>query len=129
MDVLWTNNLALIFAGAATMCVPLCTNYVLLSVYAVVFGILIAAFVTLRSILLVEVLGLSKLTNAFGWLILFQGFAVIFGPPVGGMFYDATQSYTTTFLFGGSVLTLSGLALIPLRQISNWEKARTKTVA
>lgn len=45
-----------------------------------------AAFASLRSILLVELLGLEKLTNAFGLLLLFQGIAGIFGSPVAGMF-------------------------------------------
>ena len=44
-----------------------------------------AAFASLRSILLVELLGLEKLTNAFGLLLLFQGIAGIFGSPVAGM--------------------------------------------
>lgn len=43
-----------------------------------------AAFASLRSILLVELLGLEKLTNAFGLLLLFQGIAGIFGSPVAG---------------------------------------------
>ena len=43
-----------------------------------------AAFASLRSILLVELLGLEKLTNAFGLLLLFQGFAALFGSPIAG---------------------------------------------
>ena len=43
-----------------------------------------AAFASLRSILLVELLGLEKLTNAFGLLLLFQGIAALLGSPVAG---------------------------------------------
>lgn len=46
--------------------------------------VIAAAFASLRSILLVELLGLEKLTNAFGLLLLFQGIAGIFGSPLAG---------------------------------------------
>jgi len=44
----------------------------------------LAAFVALRSIVLVELLGIQKLTNAFGLTSLFSGFAVLFGSPLAG---------------------------------------------
>jgi len=43
-----------------------------------------ATFITLRSIVLVEILGIQKLTNAFGLTVLFQGIAVLLGSPVSG---------------------------------------------
>lgn len=46
--------------------------------------ILTGCFATLRSIVIVELLGLEKLTNAFGLLLLFQGIASIIGAPVAG---------------------------------------------
>lgn len=49
------------------------------------FFVFSAAFASLRSILLVELLGLEKLTNAFGLLLLFQGIAALVGSPVAGM--------------------------------------------
>jgi len=39
-------------------------------------------FASLRSILIVELMGLDKLTNAFGLLLLFQGIAAAIGLPV-----------------------------------------------
>src|SRR5207245_742494 len=48
------------------------------------FCSLAACFASLRSILLVELLGLEKLTNAFGLMLLFQGIAAILGTPLAG---------------------------------------------
>ncbi|OON20445.1 hypothetical protein X801_03674, partial [Opisthorchis viverrini] len=39
-------------------------------------------FVSLKSILVVELLGLERLTNSFGYMLLFQGLAAGVGPPV-----------------------------------------------
>lgn len=36
------------------------------------------------SVILVDLLGLEKLTNAFGILMVFQGVACLIGPPVIG---------------------------------------------
>jgi len=47
---------------------------------------LAATFIALRSIVLVEILGIQKLTNAFGITVLFQGFAVLMGSPISGFF-------------------------------------------
>lgn len=52
--------------------------------YASVFGFTIGAYVGLTSVILVDLLGLDKLTNAFGILLLFQGIASLVGPPLAG---------------------------------------------
>lgn len=59
-------------------------NFFTLSIYASVFGFTIGAYVGLTSVILVDLLGLDKLTNAFGLLLLFQGIASFIGPPIGG---------------------------------------------
>lgn len=38
----------------------------------------------MRSILVVELMGLEKLTNAFGLILLFQGIAATIGTPMAG---------------------------------------------
>ena len=43
-----------------------------------------AAFLALRSIVVVELFGLHRLTSTFGLLILFQGVASVIGAPLAG---------------------------------------------
>lgn len=45
-----------------------------------------ACFSALRSILVVDLMGLDRLTNAFGILMLFQGLAAAMGAPIAGKF-------------------------------------------
>lgn len=81
--------------------------------------IFLGALVGLTSVILVDLLGIEKLTNAFGLLLLFQGIGSFIGPPIAGSMYDQTQSYTASFLFAGSSMVLSGLILyfcIPILQ-------------
>ncbi len=46
-----------------------------------------AAFVSLRSILMVELIGLDKLTNAFGLVTMCQGLSAFIGAPIAGLVY------------------------------------------
>lgn len=57
-----------------------------------------------------DLLGLDKLTNAFGLLILFRGAAAIVGSPLAGMVYDATQTYTYPFFMAAGFFLLSTIA-------------------
>jgi len=50
------------------------------------------AYVCLTPIVLVDLLGLEKLSNAFGLVLLFQGIGAVAGPPFAG-FFDYTLIY------------------------------------
>lgn len=64
-----------------------CWEFWGLAIYATVFGFTIGAYVGLTSVVLVDLLGLERLTNAFGLLLLFQGIASLIGPPFAGKAY------------------------------------------
>ncbi|CAL8102118.1 unnamed protein product [Calicophoron daubneyi] len=109
VNVIWISCVTLMFAGVATSFVPLLRSYVGLTFYACFYGILTAAYIALRAVVIVEVLGLDRLTNAYGFLLLFQGFAYIASPPLLGYMYDVTRSYRITFVLGGAFIFLSGV--------------------
>lgn len=113
---LFLYNTALTICGVATALCPLCSNYPLLVVYACVFGLFIGVYVSLTSVVLVDLLGLEMLTNSFGLLLMFQGIATLIGPPIAGWLYDGTGSYDVSFIVAGVVVAISGLMLyfIPL---------------
>ncbi|KAF4529819.1 hypothetical protein B566_EDAN014747 [Ephemera danica] len=86
-------NVCLTICGIATMASIFCTNFALLVVYCCIFGFTIGAYVGLTSVILVDLLGLEVLTNAFGWL------------------YDALLSYDPGFLVAGVAIAASGIML------------------
>lgn len=85
-----------------------------------------ACFSALRSIIAVDLMGLEKLTNAFGILMLFQGLAAVIGAPIAGAMYDATHSFDYSFYFAGGLITLSAILCYPLTIVNNWEKRRAE---
>merc|ERR1719187_2966770 len=108
---LWLYNIALTVCGLGTIASNWFYSYGAQIFYAVVFGAMSGAYVGLTSVVLVDLLGMEKLTNAFGLLLMFQGIASLIGPPMCGALFDATGSYDYSFLLAGSMIAISGLML------------------
>ncbi|XP_049872732.1 monocarboxylate transporter 3 [Pectinophora gossypiella] len=123
---LWLNNIALSAGGIATMFSGYCFDEVFQYTYCVVFGLAVACFASLRSILVVEYIGLEQLTNCFGLFLLFQGFGALLGAPIAGALMDLTNSYDISFYVSGGFLLFSAVMCYPVDYISRWEKARNK---
>ncbi|CAF1666995.1 unnamed protein product, partial [Adineta ricciae] len=135
-DRSWVNRLALynstlIIAGVATMAAPFCTSLVYTHmVYAALFGFFSGGYVGLTSILVVDLVGVHKLSDAFGTLLLFQGVAVAIGTPICGTMRDfftgSERPYLWPYLiFGGSIL-ISGLILFAIPLIQKRKENRQK---
>ncbi|CAH1108313.1 unnamed protein product [Psylliodes chrysocephalus] len=103
------NNLCLLIGAASTAAFTMCHSYMSFVLVSIFFGIAVAGYISLTSIILVEFLGLEKLTNAFGLTILFRGAASLVGSPIAGTLYDMTKSYNIPFFVGGALFALSGL--------------------
>jgi len=118
------NNIALTIGGIATMFSGLSYSPVFQFGYATIFGLAISCFASLRSILIVDLIGLESLTNAFGLLLLFQGVAAVVGSPLAGMFMDLTGSYDASFYLSGGLILISGVMCYPLNWLKRWEDRR-----
>lgn len=108
---LWVYNLCLTACGISTVLSAFCYDFLTFSIYASTYGFTIGAYVGLTSVILVDLLGLNKLTNAFGLLLLFQGIASLLGPPIAGWLYDALNSYNPGFIVAGVTIAISGVIL------------------
>ncbi|UJR13350.1 hypothetical protein I4U23_000368 [Adineta vaga] len=129
-DRKWINrltlyNTTLIIAGAATIAAPFCTSWVVTHmVYAAFFGFFSGGYVGLTSILVVDLVGVNKLSDAFGTLLLFQGVAVAIGTPICGTMRDIFTGYLWPYLiFGGSIL-ISGVILFAIPFLQRRKESR-----
>lgn len=142
VNSLFMNNLCILLSGVCVLAVPLCgSSYYAYVAVAVFFGLFVSAYISLTSIILVDLLGLENLTNAFGLLILFRGAAGIIGAPLAGnkvikrfhiedfvgyelmlhaifagAVFDQFQSYDISFYLAGGFLVLSAAIsfMVPL---------------
>ncbi|KAI5726349.1 hypothetical protein M8J76_001091 [Diaphorina citri] len=121
------NNVALTICGLSTIFSNVSSHPAYQFGYAGVFGLSISCFASLRSIVIVDLVGLTKLTNAFGLLLLFQGVAAAIGSPLAGVFMDMTGNYDTSFYLSGGMILISGLMCYPLNSIKRWEQSKAKS--
>lgn len=84
VNALHLNNIFIFLGGVATMFSGYFMDVPMQFVYTFVFGLACACLSALRSIIVVDLLGLDKLTNAFGIILLFQGVAAAIGSPLAG---------------------------------------------
>lgn len=137
-DKPWVNrlliyNLCLTVCGISTVFSTFCTSFATFAFYCTVYGFTAGAYVGLTSVILVDLLGLNRLTNGFGLLLLFQGFASLLGPPIAGWLYDALSSYDPGFYAAGCMIAVSGLMLffiptIQRRVQHNVNKSKMKNI-
>lgn len=134
-DKPWVNrllvyNLSLTICGLATAFSVMCLDFYSLATYSAVYGFTIGAYVGLTSVILVDLLGLDKLTNAFGLLLLFQGIASFIGPPLAGWLYDITGSYNPGFILAGTTIAISGVMLFAIPPLQRYlERKRVAAAA
>ncbi|KAH8852908.1 Monocarboxylate transporter 1 [Schistosoma japonicum] len=124
-NVLYINNISLVTSGLLTALVPAITVFQGLIGYACLYGFLISAFISVRTILIVQVLGLDRLTSAFGFMLLFQAFAYIGAPPAFGAMYDKFKNFHLIFVLGGLSVLISGILCFPLAILSKWENRKS----
>ncbi|KRZ53289.1 Monocarboxylate transporter 5, partial [Trichinella nativa] len=124
IDCIMLQNFSNFLAGTTTMLLPHLVNYPLKVVYCCLFGTGIAGVICLRSIVCVELLGLNNLTNVFGLLMVFIGFANLAGPPICAVLYEATGTYQLSFYVSGGLMVLAGVFGCALRKVSIAERKR-----
>lgn len=104
-------GVSIVITGISLAIYPLFTSFEMMAVLCGCFGFFISANYVLSTLLLVEFLGMDKLTNAYGLTMLLQGIANMVGPPVAGFLYDTSGTYHNTFYFSSAFIILAGLVV------------------
>lgn len=129
MSALQVSNFVIIIAGASISAMPLCTElweYILL---CIPFSAGVACFAALRSVICVELVGVKKLGNAFGILMVFMGLGAISGPAIAGQIREENEKkLDKAFFYMGAVFSFSAILTLGLAQLKKWELSRKKIV-
>ncbi|KAJ1531849.1 hypothetical protein ONE63_000500 [Megalurothrips usitatus] len=119
VDSLLMNNVSLLVATLSVAAVPFCQSYSSFVAFAIFFGVSISCYISLTSIILVDLLGLDKLTNAFGLLILFRGVAAIVGSPLASVVMEASGTHAAFFM-AAALFALSALTSFMAAPLKRW---------
>ena len=111
-------NVSLLAVAVVNCAFAFTSAYEAAVAYALTFGFVVgtalthvqfalASLLSLTSVVLVEQVGIDKLTNAYGLLCVCRGVAIVFGSPLAGLFYDMTGSFDASFLLSAVLFLLA----------------------
>ena len=95
---------------------------------ACLYACLTGAYVSQKSVIVVDILGVENMANSFGLLILFQGLGTFVGPPLSGALKDHFGTYDEAFYLGGGVMVAAG-ALMVASNVLLWSRRRRQRQA
>ncbi|XP_016392306.1 monocarboxylate transporter 9b [Sinocyclocheilus rhinocerous] len=115
MDIRWMNSIflyvfTLLGTGVALLIIPVTRNYAGLQVISALLGFFSGNW-SVIPYMTTKVVGMDRLTEAYGILMFFGGFSIMLGPPVAGWIYDWLHCYDLAFYFSGSFVLLGGAGL------------------
>lgn len=108
---------SVIIAGVSTMFSSLYFDLFYQYSYAVIFGFFISATGCLRSVMLVSLYGLDRLTNATGIMCMFFGLGSLGGTPLAGVLQQ-TYGYDIAFYVSGFLITIGGILVVPINSVA-----------
>ncbi|XP_021207168.1 uncharacterized protein LOC114251056 [Bombyx mandarina] len=127
VDPLKLYFLSCTISGVATICSNFSFDLHYQYLYCCIFGFSIASVASLRCMIIVNIYGLDKLTNGTGIILMFQGIGSLVSTPVASVI-KKHFGYSAAFYVAGSCLTLSGLCLLPLKNIAIVENRKIENL-
>uniref|UniRef100_A0A1L8DEH1 Putative monocarboxylate transporter n=1 Tax=Nyssomyia neivai TaxID=330878 RepID=A0A1L8DEH1_9DIPT len=89
------------FIGIMTMFLPITSSYALLLVFVLAMGLFDGCFISLIGPISFDICGPKGASQAIGFLLGLCSFPLTLGPPIAGMLFDHTGSYTLPFILAG----------------------------
>ena len=101
------NSFSFFISGLALYAFPFCSTYLHFQFAGAFYGFAFSGLCAMTTVMLVEIVGLDKLTSAMGMLVLLRGSTATFGPPLGGLIYECLGSYDYTYVVNGTLFVVA----------------------
>lgn len=96
----------LLISGFSLSCLPMFTNYWVLSVVVAIFGLASGTYVGVTAVIMADMLGTERLTSSYGISLFVNGVLQLIGPVLCGFYIQETQGYRTLLVFLGICLII-----------------------
>lgn len=100
----------LALSGVSLAVLPFATSYSMVSFWCASFGLASGTYVGITAVIMADMLGTERLTSSYGISLFVNGLLQLIGPPICGIWYERSQSYSSLFstlgltLFAGASL-------------------------
>jgi len=109
------QQISFISIGVLTMLLTVTTSFEVLIVISLLMGLFDGCFISLLGPIAFEICGQKGATQAIGFLLGLCSIPLTVGPPIAGLIYDHTKSYTLPFLLAGVPPIVGALILFLVR--------------
>uniref|UniRef100_A0A2C9JP49 Major facilitator superfamily (MFS) profile domain-containing protein n=1 Tax=Biomphalaria glabrata TaxID=6526 RepID=A0A2C9JP49_BIOGL len=117
----------IIFGVAAVAFVlPTLNSIASFCVFCALYGFFTGAFISQKSVILVDILEPKHVSNSLGLLIGFQGFGNLLGPPLAGYLKDNFGTFDEAFYLGGGLLAVSGVLMLISNCFLRFDKTKKR---
>ncbi|XP_030559435.1 monocarboxylate transporter 10 [Drosophila novamexicana] len=116
---MYLQQLSLVCIGLVTLLLPLTSSYVVLVSFALIMGLFDGCFISLLGPIAYEICGPSGATQAIGFLLGLCSLPLTIGPPVAGMIFERTGSYTLPLILAGLPPLLGSSLLFLMRCVKD----------
>ncbi|KAL3871116.1 hypothetical protein ACJMK2_039135 [Sinanodonta woodiana] len=122
-------NGIMIVVGTVSLLIPSISTFTGFALLCAFYGIMIGAYISQKSIVIIDILGVDKMTSSLGLLLWFQGVGTLAGPPLSGFLRDVFGIYDGAFYLGGSGMIFGALILLAGNVWKLCRDARSKDIA
>lgn len=98
---IFLQQISFFFIGMMTMCLPMAQNYAALLSICLILGLFDGCFISLLGPIAYDFCGPHGAAQAIGFLLGLCSFGLTAGPPLAGILYDSSQSYSLPFFVAG----------------------------
>lgn len=77
-------NCVMFLVAVSSLLMPSMTNFWQFAIICCCYGVLSGTYISQKSVVVVDILGVEHLSSSFGLLLMFQGVSGLVGPTVGG---------------------------------------------
>lgn len=119
IDGITIQQICMVVLGLMTMLIPLLSTYTIILVVCFIMGLFDGGFVSMMGPIATHLCGPDGASQALGFLFGFCSIPIMIGPPIAGMIYDYTKSYTIPFILAGIPPLTAAMMLCTTRFIGN----------
>ncbi|XP_067933130.1 monocarboxylate transporter 12-like [Watersipora subatra] len=125
IKAIYINNVFLLIAGVCCAAIPFTYSFIATAAAAFFYGLFMGANIALTPIILVDLIGLDRLTTGYGLVTLSRGVSTFVGPPLAGQVYDYFSSYDIAFFAAGGLIVFCAMCFF-LLELPGLKKSHTQ---
>lgn len=115
INPVYIQQLAFLVIGVCTTLMPVCRNFIALCVLVLIMGVFDGAFVSMMGPIAFNLVGPQRASQAIGSILGLMSIPMMIGPPLAGLIYDITGTYTIAFICSGIPPIVTACILFLLR--------------